>query len=165
MSKTEDNLVIKLPFRVGLWMVRADEQRGILDVKMERCALKKAIENVALFHASSPFVRNILANTLRHQDDWTDWATGIDTVLDDCPVGLEMVRAQSGEDDFKLYRAVLMQAAICVAEAFQEEAPKEVKDNRNAPPLPRSANDMGIPDNISANEKKALGELRAALWK
>jgi hypothetical protein len=164
MSKTENDLVIKLPFRVGLWMVRADEQRGILDVKLERAALKKAIENVALFHASSGFVRTTLANTLKHQDDWTDWATGIDTVLQDCPVGLEMVRAQSGDDDFKLYRAVLMQAAICVAEAFQEEAPKP-KAPDYGPPLPRSANDMGIPDNISGNEKKALGELRAVLWK
>lgn len=164
MSKTENDLVIKLPFRVGLWMVRADEQRGILDVKMERAALKKAIENVAMFHATSGFVRTTLAKTLSHQDDWTDWAAGIESVLEDCPVGLEMVRAQSGEDDFKLYRAVLMQAAICVAEAFQEEVPKP-KAPDYGPPLPLSANDMGIPDNISANEKKALGELRAVLWK
>ncbi|MEZ0261564.1 MAG: hypothetical protein ACAH80_11180 [Alphaproteobacteria bacterium] len=164
MAKTDNDLVIKLPFRVGLWMVRADEQRGILDVKMERAALKKAIENVALFHVSSGFVRTTLAKTLAHQDDWTDWAHDIETVLSDCPVGLEMVRAQGGEEDLKLYRAVLMQAAICVAEAFQEETPKP-KAPDYGPPLPRSANDMGIPDNISGNEKKALGELRAVLWK
>ena len=56
-----------------------------------------------------------------------------------------------------------MQTALCVAEAYQEETPAP-KAPDYGPPLPRSANDLGIPDNISAKEKQALGELRAVLW-
>jgi hypothetical protein len=164
MSATEDELVIKLPFRVGLWLSRVDDQRGILDDKVERAALRKAIENVARYHVSSPFVRNALANTLANQDKWVEWAAGVDTVLGDCAVALEMVGAQGQPEDLKAYRAVLMQTAICVAEAYQEETPKP-KEPNYGPPLPASANDLGIPDNISTKEKEALGKLRAALWK
>jgi hypothetical protein len=160
MSVTEKDLVIKLPYRVGLWMSRADDTGGLFDDKIERARLKAVIERVAKHHQSSGFVRNALANTLAHEHEWTAWAGNLDTVLDECRTALQMVGAQSQEEDVKLYRAVVMQTAVCVAEAFQEEA---ALPDLTLPPF-ASANDPGIPDHISRKERKALEELKKALW-
>jgi len=164
MAVTESDLIIKLPYRVGLWVSRADDPPGIVDDKLERAKLKEVITKVAKYHESSAFVRTTLAKTLQQTDKWTEWSAGIDSILADCEQGLDIFVAQGREDDMKVYRAVLMQTAICVAEAFQEEKPEKEKQPSNIP-LPRSANDLGIPENISKKEKKALDDLKQALWK
>jgi argonaute-like protein implicated in RNA metabolism and viral defense len=164
MSASESDLIVKLPFRVGLWMSRTDDAPGLLDDKLERAKLKDVITKVAKFHESSSIVRTTLAKTLSQAGKWADWSAGLDTVLADCETGLQVIKAQGGEEDMKVYRAVLMQTAICVAEAFQEELP-DIKTATSNIPVPRSANDMGIPENISKKEKKALDDLKAALWK
>ena len=159
MPTTEKDLIIKLPYRVGLWISRADDKIGFFDEEVERGRLEAVIERVAKHHETSPFVRNILANTLNRADQWPDWAAELDTILADCKAGLKIVKAQSSEEDVKTYRVVLMQTAVCVAEAFQEDESQEA----GAPSFP-SANDQGIPENISKAERKALEQLKKALW-
>lgn len=163
MAVTESDLIIKLPYRVGLWISRADDAPGIMDEKVERAKLKDVITKVAKYHESSAFVRTTLANTLSHTTDWLNWSAGLDTILADCAQGLDIFKAQGREDDLKIYRAVLMQTAICVAEAFQEEIPERIK-MISPIPLPKTANDVGIPENISQKEKKALDSLKQVLW-
>jgi hypothetical protein len=159
MTATERDLIIKLPYRVGLWISRADDKLGFFDDKVERARLEAVIERVAKHHETSSFVRNILANTLSHANDWPEWAAGVDTILADCKTGLNIVKAQSSDEDVKTYRVVLMQTAVCVAEAFQEDETVEA----GLPTIP-SANDQGIPENISKAEKRALEQLKKALW-
>jgi len=163
MPATESDLIVKLPYRVGLWVSRADDAPGIVDDKLERAKLKEVITRVAKYHESSPFVRTTLAKTLKQTDKWTEWSAELDTILEDCTQGLDIFKAQGREDDMKVYRAVLMQTAIAVAEAFQEEEPEKKKKPSNIP-LPRTANDLGIPENISKKEKKALDKLKKTLW-
>ncbi len=159
MSAIEKDLIIKLPYRVGLWVSRADDAPGFFDDKIERARLHAVIERVAKHHVSSAFVRNLLANTLANEKKWPQWGRDLDTILADCKTGLQIVKAQSSEDDVKVYRVVLMQTAVCVAEAFQEDESIET----GMPTFP-SANDQGIPENISKKERKALEALKKALW-
>lgn len=159
MTATEKDLVIKLPYRVGLWLCRADEKIGFFDEEIERGRLRAVIERVAKRHETSRFVRNTLANTLSHEDQWPEWAAGLDSVLSDCKTGLQMVKAQGTEEDLKTYRVVLMQTAVCVAEAFQEDETEDA----GLPSIP-TANDPGIPENISKNERAALEALEKVLW-
>ncbi|MEZ0225240.1 MAG: hypothetical protein ACAH83_11845 [Alphaproteobacteria bacterium] len=160
MSATEKDLIIKLPYRVGFWMIHADDTAGFFDDKVERARLKAVIERIAKHHESSGFVRNALANTLAHEDKWSEWAGGLDNIFKDCKAALQMVKAQSAHEDLQLYRVVIMQTAVCVAEAFQEDP--------NVPDLTgltfATANDPGIPENISKKEKMALEELKKVLW-
>lgn len=159
MPAIEKDLIIKLPYRVGLWISRADDKIGFFDEEVERGRLEAVIERVAKHHETSSFVRNVLANTLKQSDKWPEWAAELDTILADCKAGLKIVTAQSSEEDSKIYRVVLMQTAVCVAEAFQEDETIPA----GMPTWP-SANDQGIPENISKPERKALEQLKKALW-
>lgn len=113
-------LIIKLPYRVGLFISMSDQTGGGESDDAER----RALENVVIFYVEdfckSEFAQGVMLQTLQRKVEWDSWGADIANVPDECKkvfdalVGIVEVR------DIVALKNNLLEIAIAVAMAYRE---------------------------------------------
>lgn len=166
-------LIVALPYVVGLNLSYADDADGEVDDEREMKALENCIKAIAKMHEKQPFVSAVMAETLARKSDWAKWEGHVFQAPKMARQAMQAVLQIGSEAEAKNYRAALMEIASTVAKAFGEFG--EFEDE----PEPGffgglvsklvgglsaiSEDDANHPMNVSAAEDSAIEALRQAL--
>lgn len=170
MNAKERDLLISLPYRVGIWMSHSDDEAGEKDDSRERTALASSIEGYAKASGKTPlFIREICQAMIGKRDYWPEWeATALD-ILADCERAADILRDKTDSQARKHYKRLLIVIASRIAGAYGEFGGMEDEENfadraMNAVKalLGGAKPDSGFA-NISPAEQAALQRLKTAL--
>lgn len=173
-SAEEAELLISLPYRVGVHMSHIDDEDGEVDDRREMASLKACIQAVAALRNDRPFAAEIMKETLRLQFEWSRWAEKSFDIFDDAARAVSLLKSKAGEGTARSYAATLMEIATAVARAYGEFSTFDEEERQSgilgallgkiiegfselAP------EDEGHPMNVSASENEALARLSSAL--
>lgn len=114
------DLVISLPFRVGLFISESDQTGGDESAEAER----KALENIVTFYVEDTvkgeFAHEVMLNTLNNKDKWMSWAENIEKVPEECLHLTYMLKDHIDGKEIIAYKQNLVEVAIVIAQAYCE---------------------------------------------
>lgn len=122
LTAAQREMVVSLPYRVGLWVSGSDLVGGGDASQKELQALTAVLHGFAEETFGSETIQRIISETLKHKDKWNFWATQMDSVPEDCESAIDLMRDYSDLKDVNAFRSHLMEIGEAVALAFQEEA-------------------------------------------
>ncbi len=174
-SAEQRDLLIRLPYRAGLWISSSDTTGGDESEAAERQALAAIVRGFTEDFLKSEFVEEIMRATVQHMDEWDQWAANPENVPEEVRRGIEIAALYIDYKQMHALKQSLNDVAMTVAMAYREfdettpfaaqmriyskywleYARSYVKKTR--PPI------MDHYLNISAAEHKALDALNAAL--
>ena len=167
-SKSELELLVALPYKVGVWVGAAEDEEGESDDQKEAQALQGCIKAIAALHADKPFLKALAAQTLGLRSEWPRWADQSFNVLDDAEKAVTLLKGKVSSGDVKSYRGMIMEVATTVAQAYGEfgdwEDEGEGFFTRIAEKFKSLSQDnKDHPMNVSAAEETAISELSIVL--
>lgn len=170
-SKSEQLLLVSIPYRVGIWISMVDDNtKTKFDDKQERKALETAILDLAGRSKKMPFAANLMNQVQSSESLWPVWEqqAAEALVLTDLEQALALCADKRSGAELKQYKWTVWQIAIIVAQAYGEHIDPDnemhvdrffawVGSSIGRPQLGKN------PENMSAKEKTALKKLRAVL--
>ncbi|MCI5059574.1 MAG: hypothetical protein MRY79_00720 [Alphaproteobacteria bacterium] len=170
-ADSDKELIISLPYRVGIWISNVDDnEKTERDDKIEQQALEATIEKLAARHKKIPFAATIMREVKSHKSMWSAWEAQIseEQVIQDLSAAITLCRSKLSKRDVKEYKQAVWQVGLVVAQAFGEHIDPDNEMHVNnffssiaglltKPDLKKR------PENMSAKEKTALKKLRAVL--
>ncbi len=113
-------VMIRLPYRVGLWISRADMEGGEDAARQERQTLESLIEGFSRDVFGAVFIQEIMAVTIAGKGDWKSWGAELDYVPSECRRALGILESTCTDKESREFITRLMDIAEAVAYAFQE---------------------------------------------
>lgn len=119
-SADERDVLVSLPYRVGVWISRADNTGYPESAGAELAALERIILRKARGMFESAFVHEVMAETCAQKSQWPQWAARAQDVSADCEKAVAVIAAKLSKRDLDAYRRNVMYIAVEVAKAFRE---------------------------------------------
>ncbi len=167
-SKSEREILVSLPYRVGVLMGDAEDEAGVLDDIQEGLAHERTLRHVLEVCQGQALMTAILEETLCSRAQWPAWAEHSFSVIADATAARHFLKAQVGDAAIRQYRTVLLNVAYAIAEAsgeFGESAkdsqgffPRLIEKMKNNPAC-YGAESM----HVAAAEQALILELSCAL--
>lgn len=114
------DLIVSLPFRVGLYISESDQTGGDESAEAER----KALENIVTFYVEDTvkgeFAHEVMLNTLNNKAKWGAWAENINQVPEECSRLTYMLKDVIEAKEILAYKQNLLEVAIAIAQAYCE---------------------------------------------
>jgi hypothetical protein len=166
---------VRLPYRVGVWVSQSDITGGAAADDEELTALNNILHGFDGQVFGSEFLQYVMAETLENKDKWDQWGQKIEKVPEECQKAIDVLGDYLGHKERVAYANRLMEIGEAVAMAFREydenlgmiqklmlflEYQGNKKKAARHDKIIRSFDEYL---NISANERKALGEIAKAL--
>lgn len=158
--------VDRMPFLVGLWMSRADDENGTRDDAREKQAILQLLGRYGRDIHIPSICRDAARQSLQYAQDLDDWAQIGALSMNQVGAVLKDVDAYVKPERALAYRKMLYHIALGVARSHGEFGVKEEKAGIGTfvlNLLRRRDDDDYSPENVSAKERAALDMLRAAM--
>lgn len=173
-SAEEIELLMSLPYKVGMWLSYADDEDGESDDEQEQKALHHCLKAIADLYEEGSLVKDVLKQTLSMKSEWPRWATQAFHVPSEAEKAVSLLQSKVTEDEMKAYAAALIEIATTVAAAygefssFDEEEPEKTGFGALVGKIVSGFSDLSKDDenhpmNISAAEDSAIAELTSIL--
>jgi len=173
-SASELELLISLPYKVGVFVSHADDADGEIDDDKEMAALEACIKAIARLHDDKPLTADIMRQSLSMKTEWPRWAAQSFHVPDEARQAVVLLQGHASETEVKNYCAALVEVATTVAQAYGEFGEFDDEDTSggifgglvskiSGTLSSLSADDANHPMNVSAAEDNALAQLKSAL--
>ena len=169
----QKDLLISLPYKLGIWIGHYDEQGDVKADEKERAALSEIIEYLAEDSTSTSFVTELFRDALNSREDWADWPCNEQQVLEDSKKGMKIVKDNVSDKDATAFREALLTVCEVVAQAYGEFGGLEDDESsskwfgavRNAIEKLKGHSyvNMERPFNISPAEQEAISTLKTQL--
>jgi hypothetical protein len=161
--------IVRLPYRVGLWVSQSDISGGSEADEREKQALSNILHAVTEDMFGAEAIQYIMSETIRNKAEWPKWGSNIDMVPRECGDAIDLMRQYAEPKDAKAFKTHLMEIAEAVALAFREEGQSSMFSAFGmyvsymlAPKKGRTRSFKEFL-NISASERKALEAIADAL--
>lgn len=172
-SAEEAELIVGLPYRVGIHVSHAEDEDGEDDDEREMRALENTLRAVAKTHEGSAFIQEVVQETLSRRGDWSRWTENVFNVAPECARVVAILKAKVHKDEVTEYKALIVDIASAVAQAYGEfgdgSSGKEgfagIVKKVVGGFLGTSRDDAGHPMNMSAAESSAIAAIVDALKK
>ncbi len=153
-------LLVTLPYRVGLYVSMSDQSGGSTSEEKEL----QALENIVTFYVEdtlkSEFAQSVMLVTLQNKVNWPNWNTDIGNVPEECKYILGYLEDRLEARDLLAFKNNLLEIAVTVAMAYRESSTTSFADRIKSFFSPqKSANSNNQALNISKAEKTALNTL------
>ncbi|HIF26445.1 MAG: hypothetical protein VXW91_03480 [Pseudomonadota bacterium] len=119
-------LIVSLPYRVGLWISESDTSGGDEADEAERNALHLMMTGYAEDFLKSEVVEEIMRRTVSSRESWDQWGAQNNVILEDCAKALSIMDGYIRPDDIVSFRQSLMDIAKTVALAYCEIEEEEM---------------------------------------
>lgn len=167
-SKDRD-LLISMPYRVGIWISHADDVGGDQDDDRERARLESYLKAVAKMLDIPALVRESAQAAIECKDDWPAWEAREMQVIDDCARVHELLENHFPERQRKSYKTFLYRIAERVAGSYGEFGGFDEEDMGFIGKISSFFKAMRPKEeqafvNISPTEESALQTLGTALY-
>ncbi len=171
----EKALLIKLPYRAGLWISSSDTTGGDESDAAEKQALANIVRGFTEDFLKSEFVEAVMRASVEQRGEWDQWNDNVEAIPGEIRKGIEIAAREIDFKHVSAFKNSLMDVAMTVAMAyreFDETTPFAVQMRiyskfwleyarsfvmKTQPPI------MDMYLNISQDEHKALDALSAAL--
>ena len=174
LSEQDKNLLIALPYRVGMYVSQSDETGGDQAQMKEFETLMNILTGISEDFCKSEIMQKILQETVAHKDRWREWNANLDEVPDECRRGLECLEGRVDQrTDLLSVRDTLIDIGIAIGMAFREndggagsmvDAVKDTARNVLGSFIPSMAKDERFAHlNISTSERAALEKVAKAM--
>lgn len=120
----QKDLLVALPYRVGLWLSQSDHAGGEQAADAELRALSAIIHGFAEDVFGSEFLQYVMRETIARKAEWPAWGERLERVPDECAQAPEILGMYLADKEIKVYAARLMEIAEAVALAFREHEGK-----------------------------------------
>ncbi len=165
----ERELIVGLPYRVGVWIASAEDEGGETDDAREAHALEKIIAAAAKSANAPPFVSAVMQETLINKKSWPVWAEQSFDIFPDCKKAVMLLQGHVSAPELRAYKVALMRVATSVAGAHGEFGAGEeetglfgkVVAGLSALAGGRKENSSFM--NVSSAEESALSDLASTL--
>jgi len=179
----EVDLIISLPYRVGMNVSYSEDESGDVDDVLEMKALESVLQNVVQREAESPdsLTGEIAQAVLDSRDKWESWGQGVFNIEPLCEKAVLTLRKQASIEEAKEYIHMCLDVATSVAQAYGEfgeheydPVPEEeqtgligsiVKEISKLVSGKHTVQQAGHPMNVSAAEDTAITRITAAMKK
>ncbi len=173
-SDEQIDLIVSVPYRIGMNVSYAEDEDGELDDEREMRALNACISEMSKNEGHSALSREIAARIIQSEERWAAWSEGVFNVAPLCEKAVLELKTEASEAEVKDYVAMCLEIASAVAQAYGEFG-EGAHDERGffGKAMGRivggfsgmSSDDAGHPMNVSAAEDSAIAEIRGALKK
>lgn len=166
LSTEDQELIIRLPFRVGMWIGQSDQSGGDESAAREREALSTIVAAYAEDYLKSEFVQRVMEMTLARKHEWSEWGANIDAVPGECARAVQALMSRIAPRDVESLKQNLIDIGIAVAMAYCEDTGHTAAETGFLPELKRFFSILlggfktrTADANISAAEQRALMKL------
>lgn len=119
-SSEEQELIVSLFYRAGIYVSHAEDEDGEHDDEMEMKALNRVIRALAKNESKSVFLQSVAQAALDKQDKWDEWTNSYFEIEKDCQQVVEILHGTLSKVDFNRYRMSLVKIGEIVASAYGE---------------------------------------------
>lgn len=124
-EECDQELLVSMPYKAGIWMSYADMDGGTAAFKREAQALSRIIEATAENFCESSFVQEVAEQTLARRDRWDDWQKNPDNFPCECQRSIEIIAGEVSPEDVVSFKSTLLEVALAVARAYNERFEKK----------------------------------------
>jgi hypothetical protein len=174
LTLDQRQLLVALPYRVGLMVSQCDTSGGDESDEQEALALKNIIVGFSGEVFGAETVQYVISETVRRQDEWSAWEENLDAVTGECAKAIDILQAFVDPKEVNAFKQHLMEVGEAVATAFREVDELSFVENfklkmlykklgREAQKAQMQYKTFDEFLNISAAERAALNRLSAAL--
>jgi hypothetical protein len=117
LNQEDMNLLIALPFMVGVWMSKTETDQDEFDAEPEMQALERCLQSTAKNSGTHPLCSDIFAKTLAKKSSWSDWVLRSQNVISEIPHAVNLLNTHFQASDRLAYRDCIMDLARAVANA------------------------------------------------
>ena len=171
-SDDDREIIVSLPYRVGMHMSYAEDEDGERDDELEISALKACISEVAKLENRHDLIKEISAEILKREDSWDAWSQGVFNIEPQCEKAMAVIKSCANDDEVDDYIKMVLEVASAVARAYGEfgEEPEpekgffgKVMSRIMGDYSGMSLDDANSPMNVSAAEDGAIATISEAL--
>lgn len=174
IPQEQKQMLVRLPYRVGLWVSKSDSTGGDDSNEQEIMALETVILTYGEDYCKSEFTQSLMEETIASYDDWAKWEENIRRVPEECKQAIYILGNEIGTKELGSFKESIFDIGETVALAYREiDAEHNLATNIKVQirilqkkwqafryQYPFSL-DHAL--NISPAEELALGELKIAL--
>ncbi len=170
LPEQDAQALVRLPFRVGVWISSSDTTGGAEAEARELKTLETIVSSYAQEYLKSEFVQKLMERTFSAKAEWPRWTHGVDRVPEECGHLMTRLETILSARELAAFRENLVDIALAVAMVYREESqPTDVPVSSGgfldsalrALGFGRAQEESHV--NISLAERKALRQLAAAL--
>jgi hypothetical protein len=169
----DQDLLVGLFYRVGLWMSHIDDtDEDETSETAEHEQLLRVLAKISKTESAAVLIREMADEAVRQKQSWARWERRSDSLLEDVGRGLKLLKGQGVEAEIVSFRKALMFIGTSVARAYREDQDMERTGQGGLSWLSEKASEMltAVADreayrdlSISPAEDTALSELLEAL--
>ncbi|HRC27226.1 MAG TPA: hypothetical protein PKX87_07340 [Alphaproteobacteria bacterium] len=170
LTEREAQILIRLPFRVGVWISSSDTTGGAEAEARELKTLETIVSSYAQEYLKSEFVQKLMERTFSAKADWSRWTQGVERVPEECAQLMMRLESLLSARELAAFRENLVDIALAVAMVYREESGSTDTPVSSGGFLDSALRVLGFGRaqeeshvNISLAERKALRQLAAAL--
>lgn len=121
LSDRDRQILIALPYRVGLYVSHSDATGGDEAEEREIQTLHNIIIEIEQDFCKSEIMQRILIETVANKEQWLQWGRNLDDVPDECLHAADLlVGLVDQQSDVMSVKETLIDIGVAVAMAFRE---------------------------------------------
>ena len=115
-------IIISLPYRVGLWISQSDSVGGDVADEEELKALENIINGFTQEVFGSEVVQHVMTATWNRKEEWKEWGDNLESIPAQCQIAIDALNDAPDIEDKEVsaYKLRLVEIAEAVALAFRE---------------------------------------------
>lgn len=126
ISREDLDLLVRLPFRVGMWVSQVDQTGGTESDLAERLMIENIIRSYTEDYLKSEFVQRLMEQTLLRRDEWIKWFDHLSHTPNECHQVMALLGGRIDHGDLMAFKYNLCEIAIAVALSYEENKPSVV---------------------------------------
>ena len=119
-TNEQRELLVALPYRVGLWVSESDKTGGDESDEAEMQALETIVTGFAEDFLKSEFIQRMMEETVSRKDSWKNWQDHLDEVPAECKQALDLLSERLDHREIASFKITVMDIAVFVALAYRE---------------------------------------------
>lgn len=120
LTAEQRDLLVRLPYRVGLKVSQSDDTGGDQSDEEELRALESLITAYSQEVFGAETVQFIVSETVSRKKEWAGWSHNLDTVEAECHQAIDLLATCVDEKEVSAFKNHLIEIGESVALAFRE---------------------------------------------
>ncbi len=120
LNTEQRDLLVALPYRVGLFVSQSDETGGDDSDEAEMEALDNIITGYAQEIFCAETVQYVISETVKRKSEWDAWSHNLEAIGGECHKALDILYDTVDEKEVNAFKNHLLEIGESVALAFRE---------------------------------------------
>lgn len=120
LSMDQKRLMVRLPYRVGLYVSESDRSGGGDADAQEMQVLSNLLYGFGQDVMGAESIQHVISTTLALDEQWSEWGEDLHYVPAECDQIVELLNAHVSEKDARAFAVQMYEIGEAVALAFQE---------------------------------------------